>query len=329
MSRARQAMRPAERRGGFTLIEVLVVVTVIGVLAGLLLPAVQSAREAARRGRCAANLRQIGIGLAAYEATHGMFPPSQLTAGPGLPFSKSNISGHVFLLPHVDQQTLYSAINMSIAVDHDSPEFPTLENHTARNTTVDVFLCPSDGGGPVRNNYRFNRGRFGVPGARHVFDGPFSIGVLPSSASVTDGLSRTAFVSERIGGSFVAGSGGPPRDVKVPRITQTNLVISSDAQYIPVCLGSEASGWEWTAGRYWMFSGFLNGHYNHNGVPNDRRPSCGGYFRRDWGGGGLSPPRSFHPGSVNVLFGDLHVEPVLDSVSAGVWSSMGTHDSGD
>ncbi len=82
------------RRGGFTLIEVLVVLTVIGILVGLLLPAVQAARETARRGQCLANLRQIGMALHGYESDHRTFPPAYLepVRGPNLGFTVSSRS---------------------------------------------------------------------------------------------------------------------------------------------------------------------------------------------------------------------------------------------
>ena len=90
-----------------------------------------------------------------------------------------------------------------------------------------------------------------------------------------------------------------------------------------------ALGWNCTAGRYWLFGDFVNTGYNHNGTPNDRRPTCGPVTAAKGGAGGLDPPRSFHPGVVNLLFGDGHVEPVHDSISQAVWSALGTYNFGD
>lgn len=87
---------------------------------------------------------------------------------------------------------------------------------------------------------------------------------------MTDGLSQTAFVSERIGGGFGMPPGWP-RDVKY----QTESYAVSDASYIPICLEAEPALWASTSGRYWMFSGFYYGDYNHNVSPNDPRPSWG------------------------------------------------------
>jgi prepilin-type N-terminal cleavage/methylation domain-containing protein/prepilin-type processing-associated H-X9-DG protein len=327
MSFASATVVVSDQPRAFTLIEVLVVVSIIGLLVGLLLPAVQSAREAGRRGQCAANLRQIGMAIAAYESAHQTFPPSMLGSRPGRSVPQTNISELVFLLSHLEQHPLYASINMTILVADETPEFPTLENHTARNTRASLFLCPSDGEPSHINSYRFNRGRFGAWGSGYSYDGPFQAFLLPVPAVITDGLSRTAFVSERVGGSFAAGSNDHVRDIKFPM--GLSGTFKSDAQFIPQCLNAASAQWEPTAGRYWMFSGFVYGHYNHNGSPNDRRPSCQWPAVRDWALGGLSPPRSYHAGCVNVLFGDGHVECVSDSVAPGVWTAFGTYSAGD
>lgn len=311
-------------RRAFTLTEGLVVIAVIGLLSALLLPAVQAAREAARRTQCVGNLKQIGVAMHAYHAVHDMFPSSQLVHPRG--FVANGMSELAFLLPYLEQQPLYAAINMDFA-EMDSPDGPTLENRTARRTYLALFLCPSDGEPNHRNNYRFNRGRHGMMPGR-LFDGPFSAGVLPSQRNITDGLSRTALVSERISGTFLDHhSGDRVRDVKYTSALSGVLIVS-DAQFIPLCLAGQPEFWEHTSGRYWMYAGFANTHYNHNGPPNDRRPSCGKGLVRDFDYG-LHPPRSFHPGIAHVLFGDGHTEAVADSIEARVWTALGTDNAAD
>ena len=123
-------MHTTRRRGsgGFTLIEILVVIAVVAVLIGLLLPAVQSAREAARRASCVNNLRQIGLGLHSYHDAHG-----------ALPATRSHYidrSIWVLLLPQIEQRTLYDAIN------HDLTLFGP-ENRTIHVVSIGVFACPS------------------------------------------------------------------------------------------------------------------------------------------------------------------------------------------
>ncbi|WP_152052405.1 DUF1559 domain-containing protein [Tautonia marina] len=315
-------MRDLRRaRPGFTLVEALVAIGVIGILVAVLLPAVQAAREAARRVSCVSNLRQIGLGMHSYHSIHGMFPPSQMKTGSN--WSTNRISELAYLLPHLEHGSLFDSINMAF-VRHESPSHPTVENRTARHTTVGLFLCPSDSRAENRNSYRLNRGRLGV--GRAGFDGPFNIRVLPSQRTITDGLSVTALVSERIAGSFVEGAAHVARDIKYP--ISNGEIFGADPRFITYCLAASADRWGYTAGRYWLYSSFSDTHYNHNGSPNDVRPTCSSSIGDD-NGFGLHPPRSYHPGVVNVLFGDGRVKSMEESISRRVWESIGTHDAGD
>ena len=307
-------------RRGFTLIEALVAIGIVSILLALLLPAVQMARESARGLQCRANLRQIGIAMHGYHAIHEMFPPSRLEIGPG--YTADTISAWAFLLPQLEQQPLFSQVNFEV-LPYDSAERPLLVNRTARDARLAVFLCPSDGSPDRGMNYRLNRGihdpeRCGVP-----FCGPFSGSWdLPRQSRMRDGLSRTAFVSERIAGTFLPGLEDATRDIRSPVSPIPFEVLVNDAVFIPFCLTTEHAEWEHTAGRYWFYSGFHHTLYNHNGRPNDDRPSCGYNY-------GLHPPRSYHPGMVNVLFGDGHVEAITESVAPDAWQALGTHNLGD
>ena len=317
-------------RRAMTLIEVLVVITIIGLLAGLLIPAVQGAREAARRAQCVANLRQIGIALNSYHADHNRFPPGVRTARTqNLEYQWGDVSPFVSILPYLEQNALFHAMNFDWA-GAETAESPVVENRTVRQTKLSVLLCPSDGEAQHRVNYRFNRGRYGVGLGQggSVHDGPFGPFVVASAATVTDGLSRTAFVSERVAGDFTPGSANPKRNVIYP-VNPLPASIDSDAKFIPLCLSAQPFGWEATSGRYWMYSGFANTAYNHSGVPNDSRPSCGTNHVQDAFHAGLHPPRSFHPGGVEVLFGDGHVEHVKNGIDGDLWTRLGTYASGD
>lgn len=327
--RASATCRRSPGSGAFTLIEVLVAVSIIGILLALLIPAIQAAREAARRAQCVSNLRQIGVALQAYESVHKMFPPGELTDRYGV--VNNQYSEESFLLPYIEQASLFNSLNMSFH-DIEKAATPLLANQTARNTRIAVYLCPSDGEPNHLNSYRFNRGRYGRRGSsRLLYDGPFGMGVIPRVSAITDGLSRTAFVSERLGGSFVPGARDPRRDIKVPSLDDAGSGASSDGEAIPMCLDAPPLNWEITAGRYWLFGDFVNTGYNHNGTPNDRRPTCGPSIGASFVGspGGLDPPRSYHPTAVKVLFGDGHVEEVSDSVDQSLWTAMGTYDFGD
>jgi prepilin-type processing-associated H-X9-DG protein/prepilin-type N-terminal cleavage/methylation domain-containing protein len=313
-----------------TLIEMLVVVAVAGILAAILIPAVQGAREAARRTQCASNLKQLGIALNAYCDVHRMFPPSHMVTSNGARIrgSVNAWSELAFLLPHLEQQSLFASVNFTLnAVD--SADSPTFENRTVRNTQVACFLCPSDGEPNHLNSYRFNRGRWRVFGPQ--FDGPFRLsldGYLPTPAAIADGLTRTAFVSERIGGSFGDAIGWPRDNKGVSTFDQPD---NSDPVFIPYCEAAPVLSWYTLSGRYWLYSGgFEQSHYNHEGSPNDPRPSCGSIAPATTDAGyGLFPPRSSHPSLVNVLFGDGHVEPIGNSINHSVWTALGTSNAGD
>jgi prepilin-type N-terminal cleavage/methylation domain-containing protein/prepilin-type processing-associated H-X9-DG protein len=134
--------RSRSRSTGFTLIELLVVISIIGVLIALLLPAVQAAREAARRAQCVNNLKQIGLALFNYESAIGTFPPgyvdlqnntantADLDMGPGWGWAAQS-------LPFLEQQPLYNAINFTLQIQNAS-------NTTAAVTAMGTFQCPSD-----------------------------------------------------------------------------------------------------------------------------------------------------------------------------------------
>lgn len=134
------------RSRGFTLIELLVVIAIIAILIALLLPAVQQAREAARRTQCKNHLKQIGLALHNYESTHNTFPPGCVSiptstwsgvsndgiqeTGPGWGF-------FAHILPFIDQAPLYNSINFNIAI--------TAASHaTQRRTIIAPYRCPSD-----------------------------------------------------------------------------------------------------------------------------------------------------------------------------------------
>ncbi len=224
--------------GAFTLVELLVVIAIIGILIALLLPAVQAAREAARRIQCANNLRQIGIALTAYESAHGVFPPGRLGCDhngrvqPYCPTTaqapyQSAASGFVLLLPHLEQGNLQDQMELDgVGIWNEQGGWqgtPWLNRPAVLKsveTSIAVMRCPSDSAAPNADgtpfiqgvdlnpavgSYAFVMGTRGVSygvGAtvKYENDGVFLYARSFSSAAVRDGLSNTMFVGEVIDG---------------------------------------------------------------------------------------------------------------------------------
>ena len=150
----RTSVQTAARRG-FTLIELLVVIAIISVLIALLLPAVQSAREAARRAQCTNNMKQLGLALHNYESANGCFPPAAfhytLSSATYECQASSGLSVFAIIMPFMEQSTLYSAINVNIpsggstATAWYTSTVDVIDTQsTAMLTTVNSYICPSD-----------------------------------------------------------------------------------------------------------------------------------------------------------------------------------------
>ncbi len=196
------------RRSGFTLVELLVVIAIIGVLVALLLPAVQAAREAARRSQCANNLKQIGLAIHTYHDTNSYIPPGAVFMGgaataPNAQPINHRGSLHVRLLPFMEQQSLYNMFDMNTGTD--GQQFPAGVNNGIwlRGAQVPGFICPSDGSNRLSgtapnvrqpSNYYGNMG----PTAEISNSGSCSCPLFPTFQS----FSRTGTTANRPAGPF-------------------------------------------------------------------------------------------------------------------------------
>jgi len=205
---------PRRGRGGFTLIELLVVIAVIGILVALLLPAVQAAREAARRMQCTNNLKQIGLALHNYHSSVGVFPPgysSLWKTDSGDMGTAEDDIGHGWgwasmILPQMEQSSVYNAVNFGLTMTYQA-------NDTAQRMRFGSYLCPSDSTQqliPVRDEantstvYTVASGNYvAVYGTGEIGDAPgagngmFFRNSRVSFADLTDGSSQTLCVGER------------------------------------------------------------------------------------------------------------------------------------
>lgn len=299
---------------GFTLVELLVIVSVIGLLVAITLPAVQFAREAARRAACSNNLRQLGLALNAYQSSCGVFPQGRNGAG---------YSFHTMLLPQLEQTGLWNSINFSVQSGMvDLTEGPSM---TAMATGISTFLCPSDvidESIPGRTNYPGSAGYALNSGPQA---GVFSDGSLGGSDSfsyigpraVSDGMSTTVACAEWALGLY------PIRD-PIGSVFRTGDLTEPDefGQFIAACenvspLTAEIA----LAGKSgtWLLQGLSNTLYNHDLVVNGHSCVNGTSINLGaWTAG------SRHPDGANSLFADAHVQFIRSTVALGIWRALGT-----
>lgn len=294
------------RRRGFTLIELLVVIAIIGILVGLLLPAVQQAREAARRTQCRNHLKQIGLALHNYHDMLQTFPPGYISlfdaagndTGPGWGWSS-------FLLPQLEQSSLYNQINFNVGIEHSA-------NSAVRLQKMPTFLCPSDSA-PNRwqtakrdlSTGAFQSNICEVASANYVAvfgtfepgvdgDGVFFRNSNIKFRDLTDGSSSTLMVGER---SFRLGEA-----------TWTGAV--TGAVIIPD--GSDGVG----TGPPESAASLILGHSGDGYSPGDRRSHVNQFY-------------SLHSGGVNFLFADGHVSFLSSSLDYRVYQALTTRASGE
>jgi prepilin-type N-terminal cleavage/methylation domain-containing protein len=204
------------RRQGVTLVELLVVVAIIGVLAGLLLPAVQTARESGRRTACGNNLRQLGLGLANHESATGEYPVGSESRS--FPAYRRVTPQHcrwstlAHLTPYYERQDLLDGLDRTVPLYIDlRPDAIAPQNKPIVKTLVPLFLCPSDRGvavspifGPTNNAACTGSGADGTP---YDTDGLFFINSQVRVKDITDGASKTVAFAESLLGDSASTNG--------------------------------------------------------------------------------------------------------------------------
>ena len=265
------------------------VLAIIALLCALLMPAVQSARESARRTQCQSHLKQLGLALHNFEAANGHFPNL------GFPGS---------LLPFLGHQAVFDLCSVTPFVDA-----------TVSAIQIPTYVCPSD---PTSaNGVRNYMGNFTTGYQVYGSNGFFDWSMRPlTSADILDGLSNTAAISEVLHGD------GTSHRLRVQWRTPRPMILPVEfdefanwCESIPP--NPLAYGYQYGSGLGSPWN--HDSYYNHVLPPN--RPLCS-----NSGGTAVScyPPASYHPHGVNVLFGDGHVVFVSESIDREVWREMGS-----
>lgn len=318
--------------------ELLVVVSIIGALVALLLPAIQSSREAARRTSCVNNMKQVCLAMHNYETANDHFPSGSISKPtPGTnsaPHTMFRWSALALITPFMENQAAHDAIDFDLPMYDHIRLIPTEENATAIKLLIPEFLCPSDQQirieedfGPT--NYAVSVGigngserlQFADKGSPFDTGGLFSINSKVRTSQVTDGLSKTALLSESLLGQPNDG------DIHDPQFEyKSGIFPVSD-------LGCEVgTGWNYLnpRGFSWSNGEFRCSLYNHYYTPNSSEFDCVGApiatfnLTTAWTPYGWKAARSLHPGGVNVAMADGSVRFVQDSVSEEVWHAAAT-----
>ncbi len=344
------------KRYAFTLVEILVVISIIGLLVALLLPAIGAAREAARRMDCSNRIRQVGIAMTNYESVYRKLPSLRLgNASANGPYART--SGLVMILPFMEQSALHEKMLSSIVNEHASSGlssamfFCPLPNSGGANGPIQpwldklsLFRCPSDPKSELEgemgySNYVFSVGDTIVDNANQATRGVFESGRFRRLSEITDGLSNTIAMSEvRVDGKMLEWMSDS--ELLIPcSYSERNRCRSS------ISLNSPPSPPEFFGrGRRWVDGAPIYSAFNTILPPGD--VSANHRNDSDLAYGNFSAG-SYHTNGVNCLFGDTSVRFISSSINCGdlselaptgddgkgspygIWGQLGTRASGE
>ncbi len=330
---------------GFTLIELLVVIAIIAILVALLLPAVQQAREAARRSSCKNNLKQLGVALHNYHDTHFTFPGNEVgcTMLNGTRRCWEGWSGLAMLLPYVEQAPLYDTLNFN---DY---WYRGAANQAGSNQVISTFQCPSEPGSGAK--YRRDSG----PTSYALSAGPASgwsikppPGLFSMESSVRirdikDGTSNTVAASEvvmgrnrgKLAASFRVSTGAGALtstgayNSRVFTNSPANILIIQN--YANACLAAlptaAVNGDDDDAGRFWSSGRVHWGPWFNTLMPPNTTPVCDqdtSVTTVD-----LKSASSYHTGGAQALMADGSVKFISENIDMGVWIAAGSKEGGE
>ena len=335
------------RRSAFTLIELLVVIAIIAILIALLLPAVQQAREAARRSTCKNNLKQLGLAMHNYHETHGIFPCQnhRFTNGPQTANNTGGWSWIAMSLPYLDQTPLYNRLNFSVAGNRNHNSRGV--HQQLRETAISVLLCPSatqgqkvNGVAPAAvNGYRWNGRQRGavtdyVGSLGHIWGGWKDCGAVPDALvnnALPGNLGRrgsnpgTPWVNgersnewAKVNGVF--NYGGGHRIAEITDGTSNTVAVFENMHW----RGGRGANFDLRISDYGGWISPLGAVHNFRNPINNKNPA--------WMQGSndlrCESPSSYHTGGIQAALADGSVRFLGENIDHGVRYKLGVRNDG-